>query len=202
MSNMPYGTVTSVLAISSVVVAGATLYFFVFWRWFEFWRRHRIATYTMAIVTFAVLGVVVGSWRREIFELRTEMPALVRGIGWIVVSLSLVLGFVADRQIGIRVRSFAPFFDEVGRLDLVTTGAYGLVRHPIYSAGIWYQLGTILITGSVAVSAAWIVLVLGARWFTKQEERRVVLLLDDPTEYERYRKRVPALVPWFGTRDR
>ena len=45
-----------------------------------------------------------------------------------------VLGFAADRQIGIRVRLFTPFFDRHGRIELKTTGAYGIVRHPIYAA--------------------------------------------------------------------
>jgi protein-S-isoprenylcysteine O-methyltransferase Ste14 len=39
------------------------------------------------------------------------------------------------------------------------------------------------------------VLTLGALWFTQQEERRLVALLDDPDAYDRYRARVGALVP-------
>jgi protein-S-isoprenylcysteine O-methyltransferase Ste14 len=39
------------------------------------------------------------------------------------------------------------------------------------------------------------VLAAGALWFTRQEERRLVALLDDPAAYERYRRRVPALLP-------
>jgi len=37
-------------------------------------------------------------------------------------------------------------------------------------------------------------------WFTRQEEARLVALLDDPTEYDRYRARVPALLPRLGRR--
>ena len=42
------------------------------------------------------------------------------------------------------------------------------------------------------------VFALGAVWFTRQEERRLIALLADPAAYERYRARVPALLPRFG----
>src|SRR5437016_656452 len=49
-----------------------------------------------------------------------------------------------------------------------------------------------------AVAYAWALFTLAALWFTRQEERRLVELLDDPGEYERYRRRVPALFPRIG----
>jgi protein-S-isoprenylcysteine O-methyltransferase Ste14 len=36
---------------------------------------------------------------------------------------------------------------------------------------------------------------LGALWFTRQEERRLVELLADPTAYDGYRARVGRLFP-------
>jgi len=61
-----------------------------------------------------------------------------------------------------------PFFDEHGRIELKTTGAYGVVRHPIYAAGSGIQLGAFLVTGYQAVFVAWAVFTLGALWFTRQ----------------------------------
>jgi protein-S-isoprenylcysteine O-methyltransferase Ste14 len=116
-------------------------------------------------------------------------------LGWVIVVAASAVGTVADRQIGFRVRSFTPFFEEHGRLELRTSGAYGLVRHPIYAAAIAFQLGIFLVTGYPVVAVACVVLALGAQWFTRQEEARLVALLDDPTQYERYRERVPALLP-------
>jgi protein-S-isoprenylcysteine O-methyltransferase Ste14 len=34
-----------------------------------------------------------------------------------------------------------------------------------------------------------------AFWFSRQEEDRLKTLLEDPSEYDRYRERVPALFP-------
>jgi protein-S-isoprenylcysteine O-methyltransferase Ste14 len=57
-----------------------------------------------------------------------------------------------------------------------------------------------LATGFVAVAAAAVVFLLGALWFTRQEERRLVGLLADPAAYDRYRARVPALFPMVRRR--
>lgn len=191
-----------VLALSAIVWASATLYFFVFWRWFDFWRRHQLATYVLMLGTLIGLGVGVWLGRSHVFAYRVAMPVWGQAIGGCVLASACALAFVADRQIGIRVRSFTPFFETQGRIELRTTGAYGIVRHPIYAAGIGYQLGVLLVTGFLAVAVACAVLALGAIWFTRQEERRLVALLDDPREYERYRARVPALLPWSRARPR
>lgn len=187
-----------VLSLTALLPAGATLYFFVFWRWFGFWRRHAVATYTMMLGTFVGLGAAAHAFRDHVFAHRLAMPLACRVVGWTIVGLSGVLALVADRQLGLRVRAFRPFFDDAGRIELQTTGAYALVRHPIYSAGIGYQLGVFLVAGHLSVLAAAVVFAVGAVWFTRQEERRLVELLDDPASYQRYRAEVPALFPWTG----
>jgi protein-S-isoprenylcysteine O-methyltransferase Ste14 len=191
-----YEALLRIIALVAVVPAGATLYFFVFWRWFEFWRRHRLATYALMIGTFVVIGVAAAHWSNELLAPRATVPLVVQGIGWTLMAIANLFGFIADRQIGLRVRSFTPFFEEQGRIQLETTGAYGVVRHPIYAAGVWFQLGAFLATGYVVALVACAVLLAGALWFTRQEERRLRELLDDPTAYDRYRARVPALLPW------
>jgi protein-S-isoprenylcysteine O-methyltransferase Ste14 len=183
-------------ALLAMLPAGATLYFFVFWRGFDFWRRHRVATYVMMFGTFFVLGVAAYLARQTVFAWRFHPTTAHLVLGWLILGESWALGLVADRQLGLRIRSFTPFFEENARIALRTTGAYAIVRHPIYASGIGFQLGALLVTGYLAILPAWIVFTLGAVWFTRQEERRLVTLLDDPTAYDRYRARVPALLPW------
>ena len=122
----------TILTYSAIIAAGATLYFFVFWRWFAYWRLHQIQTYALMFGTFAALGVAIYVGRGVVFANRIDVPAGVQVVGWTLIVLASALGFVADRQIGIRVRSFTPFFEAHGRIALKTTGAYGVVRHPIY----------------------------------------------------------------------
>jgi protein-S-isoprenylcysteine O-methyltransferase Ste14 len=185
------------LALIAILPAGATFYFYVFWRWFDYWRGHPIKAYLMMLGTFPALGAAVYHYRDFVLSSDIDLPDWVNAIGWAIIAGSCLLGVVADRQIGIWVRSFMPFFERRGRIRLKTTGAYRLVRHPIYASGIYFQLGVFLATGYPAVAVACAVFVLGALWFTRQEERRLVELLDDPAEYERYRDRVPALLPWI-----
>lgn len=184
------------LVVTAIVPAAASLYFAVFWHWFTFWRRHRALTYTMLFGILIAAAIAIYAARDWLVAARFDPQAPIVVVGWLLIVAACTLGFVADRQIGIRVRSFAPLFDAAGRIELVTTGAYGIVRHPIYASGVYYQLGVFFVTGVYAVAGAALVLGLGALWFTRQEERRLRELLADPTEYDRYRARVPALVPW------
>ena len=186
-----------VLAILATFPAGATPYFYCFWRWFDFWRRHVVLTFALMLGMIGGLTAAVVVLRARLFGPALDMPWPVQTIGWALIAITFVLAVVADRQLGIRVRSFMPFFEPHGRIELRTTGAYGVVRHPIYAAGIGYQLGTFLVTGYLAVAIAAVVLALGALWFTRQEERRLASLLADPADYDRYRARVPALLPRF-----
>jgi protein-S-isoprenylcysteine O-methyltransferase Ste14 len=183
------------LAIAAIVPAVATVYFWVFWTGFGFWRRHRALTYLMMLGSLGGTIVAAVVWRDWLLGTAVDVPVIARVVGWALAAFAFGFGTIADRQIGIHVRSFAPFFEEAGRIELKTSGAYGVVRHPIYAAGIWFQLGTAIATGYLAVAIACAVLTLGALWFTRQEERRLIPLLTDPEAYAAYRARVPALFP-------
>ena len=146
----------------------------------------------MAVV-FVATAVELVAFPQWTFASRLSMPLGLQVAGWVLIAAATIFGWIADRQIGMRIRSFAPFFDEHGRIRLRTTGAYGIVRHPIYAAGRVFQFGAFLVTGYPSVLVAWAIFGFGAIWFTRQEEQRLMELLDDPLEYERYRDRVPAL---------
>jgi protein-S-isoprenylcysteine O-methyltransferase Ste14 len=188
-------------AMTGILQVAATVYFVAFWLGFAFWKRHPAATYTMMFSTFAALAAIVWWQRDDVLAWRADIPGWAQAIGWVWLAAIFVIGWIADRQIGFRVRSFAPFFDG-GTIALRTTGAYGVVRHPIYAAGIGWQLGVLLVTGYAAVGVATLVFGLGAVWFTRQEERRLVEVLEDPGAYAPYRARVPALLPWPRPRAR
>ena len=192
--------IEDVLAILATGTALATLWFFIFWTWFQFWRRRPIAAYgTLAALFGGGIGACI-AFRSSLFESQIDMPIWAEAVGWAVIAVAAVFGTIADAQIGIRVRSFMPFFDRAGHIDLVTNGAYGVVRHPIYAAGMWFQVGIFLVTGYVVVLVAFAIFGLGALWFTRQEEQHLMQLLGDPNEYVRYRSRVPALVPRLARR--
>ena len=183
------------MALYAVWVSGAAMWFLWFWPGFRFWRRHPVLTYSLLGSYCALVGLFVYRSGEVLLGSTVAVPGWVRAVGWALIAAAAVLAVAADRQIGLRVRSFVPFFERSGRIELRTTGAYGIVRHPIYAAGIGFELGVFLLSGALAVLIAAAVLALAASWFTRQEERRLLQLLDDPEAYERYRARVPALFP-------
>jgi protein-S-isoprenylcysteine O-methyltransferase Ste14 len=76
---------------------------------------------------------------------------------------------------------------------LVEDGAYGVVRHPIYLAIALVMLGTMLAHPSRATIAAGVGLLLGVALKITREERALATAFGP--RWERYRARVPRLVP-------
>jgi protein-S-isoprenylcysteine O-methyltransferase Ste14 len=80
--------------------------------------------------------------------------------------------------------------------ELITTGPYGLVRHPIYTGLLAAILGSAIAVGewralaglAFASLALWCKLRLEERW----------LLRRFGAAYEAYRREVPALIPFTG----
>ena len=78
---------------------------------------------------------------------------------------------------------------------LVTTGVYGLVRHPIYTAMFGMMLATGLVFSHwIALAAAVIVILIGTRIRTNIEES----LLRDAfgEEFKTWKAKVPGLIPF------
>lgn len=184
----------TVLALAAIFPAVATPFFFVFWRWFDVWRRHQAAIAMVLVATVASSVAALIVWRAWLLAPAIAMPAAARAAGWAVAAASFVLSVVADRQLGLRVRAGLPLLDGEP-IRLRTGGAYAVVRHPIYAAGMYYQAGMFLVTGVVAIAVACVVLVVGALWFTRQEEGRLAAVVEDPAAYAVYRARVGRLVP-------
>ena len=78
--------------------------------------------------------------------------------------------------------------------QLITTGPYRLVRHPIYSGLLLAILGTAIAIGTPGGFAAVLVAVIGWRWKWRTEEEFMVQEFGE--EYERYRRQTPALIPF------
>lgn len=79
--------------------------------------------------------------------------------------------------------------------ELVRTGPYRFVRHPIYTGLLVMVLGTALTLGALR---CWLALPLMAVafWIKLSQEERL-LLRHFPDEYPAYQKQVKALVPLF-----
>jgi protein-S-isoprenylcysteine O-methyltransferase Ste14 len=77
---------------------------------------------------------------------------------------------------------------------LVDTGAYRLVRHPIYGGLVLGALGWGLLTASVAALVGAAVLL---AFFDLKSRREEAWLLEQLEGYDRYRSRTRRLLPWL-----
>lgn len=79
--------------------------------------------------------------------------------------------------------------------ELVTTGAYGLVRHPIYSGLLVLGVGLVVIGASALHLIAWVALLSVLMTKARLEER---MLDGQYPDYVEYAARVGRLVPGVG----
>jgi protein-S-isoprenylcysteine O-methyltransferase Ste14 len=116
---------------------------------------------------------------------------LVVGIGLVLFVLGLLLAVWARVYLG---RNWGTPMSEKVDAELVSTGPYRYVRHPIYSGLILAMTGSAL-----AVNVYWLaaVLVLGAYFVysAKVEERIMVRLF--PNTYPVYKRSTKMLIPFI-----
>lgn len=123
------------------------------------------------------------------------VPALDHRWGWSQVPTGLVIiadalavvGFAAIYQV-YRQNTFASATVEVSEGQrVISTGLYGLVRHPMYSGGLILIFATPIALGSWWGLISALLLVVGILWRISAEER---LLVQDLPGYDEYRQTV------------
>jgi protein-S-isoprenylcysteine O-methyltransferase Ste14 len=78
--------------------------------------------------------------------------------------------------------------------ELVTTGPYAFVRHPIYTGMLLAVLGTVLVSG-IPWLIPFVIICAYFMYSAKTEEKH--MLQQFPKAYPEYRKRVKALIPFI-----
>jgi protein-S-isoprenylcysteine O-methyltransferase Ste14 len=79
--------------------------------------------------------------------------------------------------------------------EVITTGVFRIVRHPIYTGALLFYLGSILFTLSLASAALWILIIAFYIVLCKYEERLLTEEFGD--DYLKYKKRTGMLFPKF-----
>jgi len=78
--------------------------------------------------------------------------------------------------------------------ELIESGPYALVRHPIYTGLIAMALGTAINYGRAIGFGLFVALCGGLWWKARQEER--IMSRHFPDAYADYKLRVPAIIPF------
>jgi protein-S-isoprenylcysteine O-methyltransferase Ste14 len=82
-----------------------------------------------------------------------------------------------------------------GGHELITSGPYALVRHPIYTGLLTMFVGTVIVLGHVAGIIA-MPFVFGSLWIKLRYEEKL-MLKQFPNEYAAYQQRVKRLIPFI-----
>jgi protein-S-isoprenylcysteine O-methyltransferase Ste14 len=124
-------------------------------------------------------------------RLGLDWPAPLRILGIAVFVAGLALGAQGTLHLG---ESLSPLPEPMPDAALVTEGAYGRCRHPLYQALLVASLGVTLAYGSLLHLALLLLLawVLGSK--ARREEEGLCRLHPD---YAAYRARTPAILPFL-----
>ena len=79
--------------------------------------------------------------------------------------------------------------------EVIKTGVFRIVRHPIYTGALLLYLGSILFTLSLASAALWVLIIAFYIVLCKYEERIITEEFGD--DYLKYKKRTGMLFPKF-----
>ena len=84
-----------------------------------------------------------------------------------------------------------------GRNELITDGAFNYVRHPLYST-LMMTIPPLLVIwfSDLLFVIPWVLILVVAHYVVALEERGLIEEFGE--EYERYRRYVPALIPYKG----
>jgi protein-S-isoprenylcysteine O-methyltransferase Ste14 len=108
--------------------------------------------------------------------------------------LMLCGAFLTARGILDLRESLTPFPKPLDNARLIESGAYRLVRHPIYGGGIAVAAGWGLVA---AAPLTLLVALLMAGFFDLKSRREEVWLTERYPEYPAYRTRTRRLLPWI-----
>ena len=110
-----------------------------------------------------------------------------------IVAIAIGAG-VAARGIWDLRSGLSPFPKPIAGAPLVESGAYRLIRHPIYSGLVLGAIGWGLATGSIiAFATAGLLFLL----FAGKSRREEVWLADVHPGYGAYQRRTKRLIPWI-----
>lgn len=156
-------------------------------------RREPLASRLTHIVPLTIGAVLLASrhlpvsWLYERFR---PQSVLVYWAGVAIVAAGLAIAVWARRHLG---RNWSGTVTLKREHELIRSGPYRFVRHPIYSGLLLALLGTAIVIGQWRGILAFVLMVGALVLKLRTEERFMVETFHD--DYSRYRAEVPALIP-------
>ena len=145
---------------------------------------------TLIGLFFEILGITLA------FTLRLppdSPPGVARiAVSWLLAALAIVIAWTSVTHLGRQFRIRAGLYTDH---QLVRTGPYAIVRHPIYASLLLMLLCTLLVlTPWRWMPVALAVFVLGTEIRVRTEDRLLASRFGD--QFSEYRRSVPAYIPF------
>lgn len=138
---------------------------------------------------FVLIALVAATPYLSPFAFPRALGAAGRATGIVLVATGVLLVLMSARWLG---PSLTPFPRPRPESELVTSGPYRLVRHPIYFANFLILLGWSLLHDDVLTAVGALLLLAFFDLKSRREERWLIERFPD---YRLYQQRVRRLVP-------
>jgi protein-S-isoprenylcysteine O-methyltransferase Ste14 len=147
----------------------------------------------------AIVGGVLLAWRAIPLSFLTERlwprSASAYWIGVALLAAGIAFAIWARVHLG---RNWSGTVTVKEGHELIRSGPYALVRHPIYTGLLTAVIGTAIASGTVRALLAVVIIAISLVLKLRTEERFMREAF--PADYERYCAQVPALVPFTRLR--
>lgn len=145
------------------------------------------------VITIALIAVAFGaSWQTYFAAQIIPKTAAFGIIGDVLCVLGIAFAIWARRHLGTNWNS-QPSVQE-GH-ELVTSGPYRFVRHPIYTGMALALIGSAFAVGQLSWLIIYVALIVMFIWRIHVEERFMTETF--PDQYPEYKKRTKALIPFI-----
>jgi protein-S-isoprenylcysteine O-methyltransferase Ste14 len=185
------------------------LILWLWWAWALVWavaalsnkatRRRESRGSRLAHVVPLLIGGVLLAWRDPPWEVLTQR-LWPRSFGVYLIGVALLaagLGLAVWARVYLG-RNWSGTVSVKEGHELIRTGPYAYVRHPIYTGLLAAVLGTAIATGTVGAALGFLIILIGLVRKSRIEE--VFMRETFPDEYPRYSAEVPALIPFAKRR--
>jgi protein-S-isoprenylcysteine O-methyltransferase Ste14 len=151
-------------------------------------RRYELVSYLLYIAQNVLC--IASFWSNSQLLLKVHNSNSLRFVGVILISFATVLYFKSLRYLG---RNYSPCFDSQKPLELIRSGPYKSIRHPMYIAKLIIVIGNFIISGSLWFVPMFIYLMLEIIRTIVSEERCLATSIPG---YADYQKRTSRMIPF------
>lgn len=145
---------------------------------------------TVMILTAAAIGMPIVEFSIQKSKAFSFSVAML--IGLVLIITGSVCAYSANKEIG---EYWSPVVEKTQKQNLVTSGIYGIVRHPLYLSGLLILVGTNIYFGSKWSWAIAIITTAGILCRIPIEERHLTERFGE--EYMIYKQKTKAILPWI-----